>query len=482
MTPLPRRRALCAALAVASALISPLAAALDYDSSQIYVENCVVNWKNQTYRAKWWTPPGHTPDHVDTAPNPWDTSWERVATGTPTGCPGEPVSPPPGEPGPGNPGEPGTPGEPREVLLSRLLADEAALTASPLMQSVRRSIRTLDNATVEAVNPGRPQNPANVRRVESIVDEATFDYLFPLRQPEYTYHGFLQAVAKFPSMCADYDDGRDADAICRKTLATMFAHFAQETGGHESWREQEEYRQGLMHVREMGFDETKSGYNGECGANGWSTEAWPCGTWPDGRYKSYFGRGAKQLSYHFNYGPFSEAMYGDVHLLLDSPERVADTWLNLASASFFYTYPQPPKPSMLHVIDGTWQPNAADLADGRSPGFGVTTMIMNGGVECGGTGPEHAASANRITYYRAFAAKLGVPLEPNEKLGCRGMKEFAENGAGALPIYWENNWTQEPGCKLVTYQTAHSALKDGDYVQCVRRAFPDVEIVDDTQS
>ena len=28
---------------------------------------------------------------------------------------------------------------------------------------------------------------------------------------------------------------------------------------------------------------------------------------------------------------------------------------NLASATWFYTTPQPPKPSMLHVIDGTWK-------------------------------------------------------------------------------------------------------------------------------
>jgi len=51
-------------------------------------------------------------------------------------------------------------------------------------------------------------------------------------------------------------------------------------------------------------------------------------------------------------------------------------------------YPQPPKPSMMHVIDGTWQPNARDLANGLVPGFGVTTQIINGGVECGGS-TEH---------------------------------------------------------------------------------------------
>ena len=76
-----------------------------------------------------------------------------------------------------------------------------------------------------------------------------------------------------------------------------------------------------------------------------------------GKWRKYFGRGAKQLSYNFNYGQFSQAMFDDRRLLLDHPDFVADTWLNLASATWFYTTPQPPKPSMLHVIDGTWLPN-----------------------------------------------------------------------------------------------------------------------------
>ena len=32
--------------------------------------------------------------------------------------------------------------------------------------------------------------------------------------------------------------------------------------------------------------------------------------------KQYYGRGAKQLSWNYNYGAFSVAMFGDVHTLL----------------------------------------------------------------------------------------------------------------------------------------------------------------------
>ena len=71
----------------------------------------------------------------------------------------------------------------------------------------------------------------------------------------------------------------------------------------------------------------------------------------------------------YNYGPFSDAMFGSVHNLLDNPELVASTWLNLASATWFYTFPQPPKPSMLHVLDGTWTPNEKDKQNGLESGM-----------------------------------------------------------------------------------------------------------------
>lgn len=382
-----------------------------------------------------------------------------------------------------------TTSEPYTMKASDLAKKEQELTNFPLMTSVKETIQTLDNAQVEMIEPGRAANPDNVKRVEGIVKASDWDYLFPLRAQAYTYSNFLKAVGKFPALCKTYNDGRDSDAICRKELATMFAHFAQETGGHESWRPEAEWRQALVHVREMGWSEgQKGGYNGECDPKVWQGQTWPCGKDKDGDFLSYFGRGAKQLSYNYNYGPFSEAMYGDVRTLLDKPELVADTWLNLASAIFFFAYPQPPKPSMLQVIDGTWQPNDHDKANGLVPGFGVTTQIINGGVECGGP-TEIAQSQNRIKYYKEFANYLKVPVPANEVLGCANMKQFDEYGAGALKIYWEQDWgwsADTPdgktySCQLVGYQTPFSAFKDGDYTKCVQK-FYNVNIVNDDGS
>lgn len=375
---------------------------------------------------------------------------------------------------------------PYTIKASDLAKKEQQLTSSPLMQSVKTSIATLDNAEVEKVAPGRAENPPNVKRVESIIRSSDWDYLFPLRAPEYTYSNFLKAISKFPAVCGNYSDGRNADAICRKSLATMFAHFAQETGGHENWRPEAEWRQALVYLREMGWSEgQKGGYNGECNPDVWQGQTWPCGKDKDGDYMSYFGRGAKQLSYNYNYGPFSDAMYGDVKTLLEKPKLVADTWLNLASAVFFFVYPQPPKPSMLHVIDGTWKPNERDKANGLVSGFGVSIQIINGGVECGGAA-ENAQSLNRISYYQEFAKYLKVTVPADEVLGCKNMKQFDEGGAGALPIYWEQDWgwsadtpTGETyACQLVGYQTPFSAFKAGDYGKCVQHFF-NVKLVDD---
>ncbi|OAN11400.1 hypothetical protein A3K86_20865 [Photobacterium jeanii] len=375
-----------------------------------------------------------------------------------------------------------------EIKLSQIQQDEENIIASAPdgLQLVKDSIKTLDNETVEAIQINSANNPTNVKRVESIVSQAAWNEIFPERNQQYTYLNFLKAIGKYPAFCGTYSDGRDSEAICRKSLATMFAHFTQETGGHNPHSSNPEWKQGLYYLREVGWEEGTSGGYGICDPSLWQAQAYPCGKFADGSYKSYFGRGSKQLSYNYNYGPFSQSIYGNVEKLLNEPELVADTWLNLASAVFFYLYPQPPKPSMLHVIDGTWQPNERDITNGLVPGFGVTTQIINGGVECGGSS-EHQQSQNRINYYRHFAEYLNVPIAESEVLGCAAMKQFDASGAGALNIYWEQDWGWTPDtpsgetykCQLVAYQGPFSAFIEGDYRKCVENKF-DVTIIDDT--
>lgn len=360
--------------------------------------------------------------------------------------------------------------------LREALEREKLLTKQyPLFDKVKKTVHTLDTDRVEKIDAGAPSNPDNVQRVEFILSEENFEDLFPRRHTGYTYRRLLQAIGKFPAICGYVEKEDESDRICRKTLATMFAHFTQETGNHNpSDPDYEEWRQGLNVVRELGCTETSPGcgYNSNCDDKDSITKKWKCGT--DGgskKFKKYYGRGAKQLSYNFNYGQFSQSMFGDGHLLLDFPDFVATTWLNLASATWFYTTPQPPKPSMLHVIDGTWVPNSVDRENGIEPGFGATINIINGGLECNTKdGRESNQAINRIEYYKQFAWYLYVDFE-NEALGCAKQKQFSAGGAGALPIYWDKDWAAPYSCRLVNYQTAHSALADGEYVDCVEENF-----------
>ena len=449
-----------------------------WNEGTVYTGGEVIVYNNKKYQAQWWTQ-GDIPASQEWGP------WKEVDDTVPVTDTTVDNNTTDETENTEENSDDGTPSEDTEesnigtVSLTLLEEQEKSLTDTSLMNTVKSSIRTLPNSEVEQIVPLSASNPSNVKRVEQFLTASQWEYLFPERSPEYTYTNFLKATGKFPAFCGDYDDGRDAELICRKSLATMFAHFTQETGGHTSGLEVPEWRQGLVHVREMGWDESmKGGYNGECNTDIWQGERYPCGKFSDNEFKSYFGRGAKQLSYNYNYGPFSEAMTGDVTTLLNNPELVADTWYNLASAVFFFVYPQPPKPSMLHTIDGTWIPNAHDISNGLTPGFGVTTQIINGGVECGGS-TEIAQSLNRIEYYQEFSTYLDVSVENTEVLGCANMKQFSSEGAGALPIYWEEDWSWSSAstdgrsyqCQLVNYQTAYSAFTEGDYINCVEEKF-----------
>ena len=288
----------------------------------------------------------------------------------------------------------------------------------------------MPNSLVEKIDPGLSTNPENVKNVETVLPESKFDEFFPNRNAAYTYTNFLRAIGKYPAICS-------SASLCPKVLANMFAHFQQETAG-------------LFHLEEM----NKSPYCADWSS--WVNEAYPCVSG-----KMYYGRGAKQLSWNYNYGAFSRAMFGDAMILLNEPELVANTWLNFAATMWFFVSPQPPKPSMLQVLDGSWIPNSHDISSNLVPGFGTTTMIINGALECGSFSQQ---AQNRATYYADYAQKLGVDIT-GEKLLCNDMQQFSAQGsAGSLDLYWESDGNG--GCKLVNWQTAYNSLVEGDYNRC----------------
>ncbi|WP_419146777.1 chitinase [Pseudoalteromonas 'SMAR'] len=394
------------------------------------------------------------------------------------------------------------PNNPDSYIVSRaeLNAAKTSKTLDPMYAIWSKALETRDNAVVEAIAPGLASNPDNVQRAERVFGQQQWQFLTQMAAPEYTYTRFLRAIGKFPAFCGDYSDGRNADAICKRSIITAFAHFAQETGGHISKDNVsdnplglEEWQQALVHVREMGWSEGEQGYTTGCGQDNWQTRRWPCA-----EGQGYFGRGAKQLSYHFNYGAFSEVMFdGDATVLLNNPGLVADSWLNLASAIWFFLTPQAPKPAMLHVIDRTWTPSQREVDAGIGYGFGTTINIINGGIECGAQNKDKGQPVNRIRYWQGLSHHYNIAIASDEEDTCWQQTPYGslnlDGASDVLYTNWEGDWAYYPDrpggfsfeCKLVGYQTAYSALVPGDYEKCVTNFYqshagwPQVRVVDD---
>ena len=109
---------------------------------------------------------------------------------------------------------------------------------------------------------------------------------------------------------------------------------------------------------------------------------------------------------------------GDASVLLNNPGLVADSWLNLASAIWFFLTPQAPKPAMLHVIDRTWVPSQREIAAGIGYGFGTTINVINGGIECGEQNKNKGQPVNRIRYWEGLAEHYQIPVKADEKNTC----------------------------------------------------------------
>ncbi|TYG81226.1 hypothetical protein ES288_D02G282300v1, partial [Gossypium darwinii] len=132
---------------------------------------------------------------------------------------------------------------------------------------------------------------------------------------------------------------------------------------------------------------------------------------------SYCGRGPMQLSWNYNYGQFGESIGQKEELL---QQLKTDVTLSFMSALWFWMTAQPPKPSCHSVMTGEWIPSEDDVAAGRLPGYGVTTNIINGGLECG-RGPDSRVD-DRIKFYETYCDILGVSYGLN--LDCYYQRPF----------------------------------------------------------
>ncbi len=278
--------------------------------------------------------------------------------------------------------------------------------------------------------------PANVATVKRIMPQATWDslasktydgdssktYLNAAGQlvpwPAETgfksnaYNHFLNAVARYPFFCGEKGYFSSVDEACKRELASLFAHAAQETG-------ETQVTQSFYWLREYGFVNGTTYFKDGCTAPFDCSNSWA----------RYYGRGPKQLTYYYNYAGFSAAFFnGNYNFLLQWPDIVAwDGTMFFTSAIWFVMNHQPPKPSIHDVMLGRYAPNVActggadcyglafDATTRVKNNFNVTIEIVNGGPECRGKNTQQ--SANRSNSFMQMldllkAVKTGSELNP----------------------------------------------------------------------
>lgn len=288
--------------------------------------------------------------------------------------------------------------------------------------------------------------------VASFLSESQFNALFPQRDKFYTYASFIKAIKEMGNISVkitrraasvyqfvrtDKHAGKsvtvrqDADwnedwakkkpdssylidygSFCsekdlltsKKELAAFFANIAHETRHGENGK----YDDGLMFIHENNTSLPYVADNDD---------------YPAVPGKKYYGRGPLQLSYNGNYGYASDCIFGDKNILLTNPDLVeTDPVTAFKTAIYFWMTPQGARPSAHDVMIGKWTPNAADIAAGRTPGFGMTINIINGEVECN-KGEAIYSMADRIGFYKYFLKSFGV-TDPNCACSCGKMKPY----------------------------------------------------------
>lgn len=240
-------------------------------------------------------------------------------------------------------------------------------------------------------------------------------------------NNFLNAVARYPYFCSEQGYLNSAEEACKRELASLFAHAAQETGGGSILNS-------FQYLRETGFvdklddDKFKKG----CKSPFDCSDSWA----------NYYGRGPKQLTYYYNYAGFSAAYFnGNYNFLLKWPDMVAyDGIMFFQSAIWFVMANQPPKPSIHDLILGRYLPVNCitgtdchgiihDPTSGVKHNFNVTIDVVNGGPEC--RGKNKPQSKNRSDGYMQMLELLGAVKTADEQNPVNGCDFISTPEGGA---------------------------------------------------
>lgn len=290
-----------------------------------------------------------------------------------------------------------------------------ATTTPTTAKPATTTTTTKPATTTTTVKPSTTAAPTSSSgcTLSQIFSQADFNALFPnanlaARRGDagqyaiFTYDFLIRAAASFPAFACT-----GTLAQRKRELSAFLAQTSQESSG---WWSGQKYEWGYVYSTELCAPNCASYVQSDA-------------TYPPVNGQNYYGRGPMQLSWNYNYGPASQALYGDKNVLLNSPNRVlTDDAVAFKAALWFWFTAQYNKPSCHDVITGQWSPSSTDTSAGRVAGFGLLTNIINGGIECGVSSTPSSQSVNRLGYYTAYNNYFGI--SDNTNTLCNTMKSF----------------------------------------------------------
>lgn len=374
--------------------------------------------------------------------------------------------------------------------ISKLSAEEQ-LKLKEIGYYVQASKVNLDK-----IYPGSSSNPENVKRIERLMPRANFEKTFPLTAHHqlingfdpadvYSYSNFLKAAAVLPGYCGDFSgypgtktaEMTNPDEVCKRMMATTFAHAVQETGNYGS-KDLVNVEDKIVTTFSSVAERDSTPENRLAGA--YQETSGPFSA--SGQFASmvankyYYGRGAKQLSYASNYANLSLMLYGNL-LLVEDPDLVAgDNILPYLSALVYAVQPKNGRPSIAEVMDGNFKKYAQGTAAGYAKlGFPFTIALVNGGPECNGDPDTLLNTQTRLRAFRYFsqAGKLfttGFTLTDAETnaTSCDNIKYNNPSIWAASQRYYY--FSPADGCTLVKWDSNNPIYGGSGYRQAACNA------------
>jgi len=367
------------------------------------------------------------------------------------------------------------------------------------LQEVQYYVRAA-KVNLDKISPDSSANPDNVKRIERLMPRANFEKTFPRTAHHerlngfdpadvYSYSNFLKAAAVIPAYCGDFNDYpgtkttemANPDNLCKRMLATTFAHAVQETADGSS--------KGLVNIEDKIVKTFASVAEGDATpenrgkVDDYHEETGPFSAL--GQFagmvanKYYYGRGAKQLSYASNYANLSLMLYGNL-LLVEDPDLVqGDNILPYLSSIVYAVQQKNGRPSIAEVMDGSFKKYAQGTSIAYAKlGFPFTIALVNGGPECKGENYENTQTRLRSFRYFSEAGNLftsGFTLTDAEAnaTNCDNVKYDDPSIWDSAQRYYYFN--PADGCSLVKWDSGHQIFGGTGYRNALCNGTPTPE-------